>query len=185
MLSHIQLFAALWTVARQAPLTEGFPRQEYWSGCHFLLQRVFLTQGSNAPLLLSRRFFNTEPPGKPSKKRGGNIFHLESPTVKRGTVFYQLSWVLIRLCTTCFGNTPLIYLPCDSEGCHFWEHSAAAPGCIQEASMKYEDALWGSSQIMIGLSQCWSLGSGKRAYPSRMNMQPLQNHISKIFLNHE
>ena len=25
-----------WTVARQAPLSMGFPRQEYWSGCHFL-----------------------------------------------------------------------------------------------------------------------------------------------------
>ena len=23
----------------QAPLSMGFPRQEYWSGCHFLLQR--------------------------------------------------------------------------------------------------------------------------------------------------
>ena len=24
-----------------------FLRQEYWSGCHFLLQGIFLTQGSN------------------------------------------------------------------------------------------------------------------------------------------
>ena len=30
--------ATLWTVACQAPLSMGFPRQEYWSGCHFLLQ---------------------------------------------------------------------------------------------------------------------------------------------------
>ena len=27
-----------WTVACQVPLPMGFPRQEYWSGCHFLLQ---------------------------------------------------------------------------------------------------------------------------------------------------
>ena len=27
-----------WTVALQAPLSMGFSRQEYWSGCHFLLQ---------------------------------------------------------------------------------------------------------------------------------------------------
>ena len=26
------LFATLWTVAHQAPLSEGFSRQEYWSG---------------------------------------------------------------------------------------------------------------------------------------------------------
>ena len=28
-------FAALWTVDRQAPLSMGFPRQEYWSGMPF------------------------------------------------------------------------------------------------------------------------------------------------------
>ena len=31
-LSHVQLFAALWTVAHQAPLSMGFSKQEYWSG---------------------------------------------------------------------------------------------------------------------------------------------------------
>ena len=30
MLIHVQLFAAPWTVARQAHLTMGFSRQEYW-----------------------------------------------------------------------------------------------------------------------------------------------------------
>ena len=35
MLNHIQLFAAPWTVARQAPLSMGFPRQEFWSGLLF------------------------------------------------------------------------------------------------------------------------------------------------------
>ena len=28
----VQLFATLWTVARQAPLSMGFSRQVYWSG---------------------------------------------------------------------------------------------------------------------------------------------------------
>ena len=32
MLSHVQLFAAPWTVACQGPLSMGFSRQEYWSG---------------------------------------------------------------------------------------------------------------------------------------------------------
>ena len=31
----------------QAPLSLGFPRQEYWSGCHFLFQGIFPTQGLN------------------------------------------------------------------------------------------------------------------------------------------
>ena len=30
--SHVRLFVILWTVARQAPLSTGFSRQEYWSG---------------------------------------------------------------------------------------------------------------------------------------------------------
>ena len=32
MLSHVQLFATPWTVARQVPLSVGFSRQEYWNG---------------------------------------------------------------------------------------------------------------------------------------------------------
>ena len=30
-----QLFATPWSVAHQAPLCMGFPRQEYWSGFQF------------------------------------------------------------------------------------------------------------------------------------------------------
>ena len=31
-ISYVQLFVILWTRARQAPLSMGFSRQEYWSG---------------------------------------------------------------------------------------------------------------------------------------------------------
>ena len=34
-LSCVQLFATLWTVAPQAPLSIGFSRQEHWSGLPF------------------------------------------------------------------------------------------------------------------------------------------------------
>ena len=37
LLSHVRLFVAPWTVASQAPLFVGFPRQEYWSGLPLLL----------------------------------------------------------------------------------------------------------------------------------------------------
>ena len=36
--SRVQLFATLWTVTCQAPLSMGFSRQEYWRGCHALHQ---------------------------------------------------------------------------------------------------------------------------------------------------
>ena len=35
VLSRVQLSATPWTVAHQAPLSMGFPRQEYWSGLPF------------------------------------------------------------------------------------------------------------------------------------------------------
>ena len=35
VLSHVPLFVTLWTVARQAPLSMGFPRQGCWSGLPF------------------------------------------------------------------------------------------------------------------------------------------------------
>ena len=40
-----------WTLVCQAPLSMEFLRQEYWSGCHFLLQGIFPTQESNPCLL--------------------------------------------------------------------------------------------------------------------------------------
>ena len=35
MLNHVQLFATLWTISCQAPLSMEFFRQEYWSGLPF------------------------------------------------------------------------------------------------------------------------------------------------------
>ena len=44
-LSHVQLFATLWTVACQVPLSMGFSRQEYWSGLSFPSLRDLLDPG--------------------------------------------------------------------------------------------------------------------------------------------
>ena len=35
VLSRVQLFVTLWTVAHQTSLSMGFPRQEHWSGLPF------------------------------------------------------------------------------------------------------------------------------------------------------
>ena len=50
LLSHVHLFATPLTVAHEVPLSLEFSRQEYWSGYHFLLQGIFLAQGSNPGL---------------------------------------------------------------------------------------------------------------------------------------
>ena len=44
--SHVQLFAILWIIACQAPLSMGFSRQ-YWSGLSYPAPGDLLTQGSN------------------------------------------------------------------------------------------------------------------------------------------
>ena len=49
--SHVQLFATLWTIGCQVPLSMILSRQEYWSGCHVLLQGIFSTQGLNPSFL--------------------------------------------------------------------------------------------------------------------------------------
>ena len=50
-LSGVRLFVIPWTIARQAPPSMGFPRQESGVGCHFLLQGIFLNQGLKPGLL--------------------------------------------------------------------------------------------------------------------------------------
>ena len=47
--------ATPWTVAHQAPLSMAFSRLENWSGFHFLLQGIFLTQELNSDLLDCRQ----------------------------------------------------------------------------------------------------------------------------------
>ena len=46
-LSHVRLFATPWTVACQAPLSMRFSSKNTGVDCHFLLQGIFPTQGSN------------------------------------------------------------------------------------------------------------------------------------------
>ena len=64
-LSCVQLFATRWTVAHAAPLSMGFPRQEYWNGLPFPSPGHIPNPGIKpmSPALVGG-FFTTEPPGK-------------------------------------------------------------------------------------------------------------------------
>ena len=68
-LNCVQLFVTPWTVARQAPLSMGFSRQDYWTGLPFPppgdLSDPGMELSSLAFSALVGRFFITEPPGKP------------------------------------------------------------------------------------------------------------------------
>ena len=63
-LSHVQLFLTSWTVACQAPLTMGFPRQKYSGGLPFSPPRDLPNLGIEpVSPALAGGFFTPEPPG--------------------------------------------------------------------------------------------------------------------------
>ena len=65
-LSHVRLFATLWTVAYQASPSMGFSRQEYWSGLPFPSPGDLPDPGiePRSPALETDAL-TSEPPGKP------------------------------------------------------------------------------------------------------------------------
>ena len=66
MLSCVQLFATLWTIASQAPLSIEFSRQEYWTGLPFPSPGDFPHPGFKpVSPALAGRVFTTESCGKP------------------------------------------------------------------------------------------------------------------------
>ena len=65
-LSRVRLLVTPWTVTRQAPLSMGFSRQEYWSGLHFLhhtTARVCVLVTQSCPTLCDP--MNCSMPGLP------------------------------------------------------------------------------------------------------------------------
>ena len=67
--SHVQLFATLRTINRQAPLSMGFPRQEYWRGWLLPAPGDLPNPGMEPASLMSPAlaggFFTVAPLGKP------------------------------------------------------------------------------------------------------------------------
>ena len=66
--SHVQLFATLWTVAHQAPLSTEFFRQEYWS--RDLPDPVMEPKCPVSPALAGRFLYHLHYLGGPLKSIG-------------------------------------------------------------------------------------------------------------------
>ena len=66
VLSRVGPFATPWTVPRQAPLSMGFSRQEYWSGLPCTPAGDLPDPGIEpVPPVLAGGFFTNEPSEKP------------------------------------------------------------------------------------------------------------------------
>ena len=65
-LTCVGLFLTRWTIARQAPLSMGFTRQEYWRGLPLPFPRDLPNPGIKPMCpVLAGGFFTADPPGKP------------------------------------------------------------------------------------------------------------------------
>ena len=114
--SCVQLFATLQTVARQAPLSMGFSKQEYWSGFPALLQGILLTQGSKLHLLhWQPSFLPLVPPGKPMHSLSSFQIHI--------TVIVNFSYHVHYI--------PRSYLPFNCRFVFFMTAAAAAAKSLQ------------------------------------------------------
>ena len=80
--SHIQLFAAPWTVAHQTPLSIKFSRQEYWSGLPF-------SPPGNLTCVSSLLSPASATPGKPSCGIPTYILRWKSLRVRLGNNFQK------------------------------------------------------------------------------------------------
>ena len=67
--NYVQLYATLWSIAGQAPLSMGFSQHEYWRGLPFPppgdIPNPWIKLTSPASPALAGRLFTTEPPRKP------------------------------------------------------------------------------------------------------------------------
>ena len=92
------LFATLWTVASQDPVSTGFPRQEYWSELPFLLHGIFLIQGSNPCLLhWQADSLPLSHLGSPLTEYGGYILLVNNQQHQPKTVCTEISSIAPKL----------------------------------------------------------------------------------------
>ena len=92
LLSCVQLFVTPWIIALQAPLSLGFPRQEYWSGLPFPPPGIFQTQGLNLHVLC---LLHWQADLSPLSHPGSRLPGVE---VSRCLMSTRISWKIVISC---------------------------------------------------------------------------------------
>ena len=99
--SHVRFWDTLWTVACQAPLTVGFPRQEYWNGLTSPSPGDLPDPGIELSSLRSPALqagsLPLAPPGKP--KKSTRYFNKTDLTESQGTHACLLTMSFINYMT--------------------------------------------------------------------------------------
>ena len=157
-------FSTPWTVARQAPLSMGFPRQEYWSGLPFPSQGDLPHPGIEPASVscFAGGFFTTEPPenlGHSLLTLTGNCVYLRQLSTStgqhsllRGSVlqlhgvpllrffknfiylFIELHWVLVAASSIAASG---LYFPDQGSklGPLHWEHGVLATEPLEKSHL--------------------------------------------------
>ena len=154
-----QLFATPWAVACQAPLSMGFPRQEYWSGLPCPFPRDLPDPGiePTSPALTGG-LFTTDPPRKPSHGIYPPVnflqFHLFTRLVlvTHSSQIFQilLSWTYVSLYGALWGCGCGLFSQGGGAGAHFTSPTAGdclPGGWIQSLLPK----LWTSPAVTLPL----------------------------------
>ena len=100
LLSHVRLFGTPWTVAHQAPLCMGFPRQGYWCGLPFPspgnLPHPGIEPASLTSPAVAVGLFTTEPLGSWNKASPQRLFLYQISIWPWGRIIRQL--LLLQAC---------------------------------------------------------------------------------------
>ena len=105
-LSHVQLFSTPWTIARQAPLSMGFSRQEYWSGLPFPSPGDLPDSGIEPEFPAGQADpLPSEPPGEPLRGWGKPIFYSVS-------TFHHIHFISFSACTSAVVCTHILMEVC-------------------------------------------------------------------------
>ena len=89
----VWLFVTPWTISCQVPSPWNIPGKNTGGDCHFLLQRIFLTQGLNPQLLVSCYW---QADSLPLHHWGSQLFHYSIAYAKSGFSVCILTEALVE-----------------------------------------------------------------------------------------
>ena len=136
-------FVTLWTVAHQAPLSMGFPRQEHWSGFPFPSPGDFPNPGIKPALAGGTSPLNH----RGSPKSEATLLQFHPWTWRRLTLFYWLSGSVWCQMWQCLYRFPLfLILRVDQDAREIWH---------LDLERKVLGVLVGDTNHLVSLATCF------------------------------